>query len=59
MEPTPNALETLLRQRFREAESIAELREQLRDIEELLHAVFAEKLERFVQNEPNHSGNHE
>ncbi|SHI19075.1 hypothetical protein [Ferrimonas marina] len=44
-------LVALLHERFENAESIAELRECLRDVEEELHAVFADELSRFVSQE--------
>ncbi|GAA4878884.1 hypothetical protein [Ferrimonas pelagia] len=47
-------LASLLHQQFEDAESIAELRERLRDVEEELHSVFADELSRFVtDSEPS------
>ncbi|MBY5920723.1 hypothetical protein [Ferrimonas balearica] len=46
-------LERLLHRRFEGAESIADLRERLRDVEEELHSVFANELSRFVESSDN------
>ncbi|MBY5991256.1 hypothetical protein [Ferrimonas balearica] len=50
MPGTEPKLERLLHERFEGAESIAELRERLRDVEEELHSVFANELSRFIGN---------
>ncbi|GAA5188303.1 hypothetical protein [Ferrimonas gelatinilytica] len=44
-------LASLLHKHFNDADSIAELRERLRDAEEELHAVFADELSRHVKEE--------
>ena len=49
-------LAQLLHEQFKNAEDIAELRERLRDVEEELHAVFANELSRFVSNDNSKSG---
>ncbi|MBY5979479.1 hypothetical protein [Ferrimonas balearica] len=48
MPGTDPKFERLLQERFEGAESIADLRERLRDVEEELHSVFASELSRFV-----------
>ncbi len=53
MPVTDPKLERLLHQRFEGAESIADLRERLRDVEEELHSVFANELSRFVESTDN------
>ncbi|BDY04774.1 MULTISPECIES: hypothetical protein [Ferrimonas] len=47
-------LNTLLHRRFKDAQTISELRERLRDIEEELHQVFADELAQFVAPEEEH-----
>ncbi len=44
-------LASLLHKHFNDADSIAELRERLRDAEEELHAVFADELSRHVRDD--------
>ncbi|WP_028117415.1 hypothetical protein [Ferrimonas senticii] len=53
-----NELQSLLQQRFKDAKSIAELRERLRDIEEELHAAFADELSGFADREKSDIDHH-
>ncbi|QIZ76122.1 hypothetical protein [Ferrimonas lipolytica] len=55
---TDQTLESLLKTRFEDAKSIAELRERLRDIEEEIHLVFAEQLSIFADKEKSEQDHH-
>ncbi|WP_169307013.1 hypothetical protein [Ferrimonas sediminicola] len=44
-------LNALLHKRFKDAQSISDLRERLRDVEEELHQVFADELAQFITPE--------
>ncbi|WP_169308277.1 hypothetical protein [Ferrimonas aestuarii] len=50
METNSTQLSDLLHDHFRNANSIPELRERLRDIEEELHQVFADELAQFAKS---------
>lgn len=50
METNSTQLSDLLHDHFRNANSIPELRERLRDIEEELHQVFADELSQFAKS---------